>query len=162
MKGLTPWTALGFLVGLAMGCTTAAIVAQEDAPPPEISTVDLTKTGAVVPLENATVLYTPNGKASIHKYVTGKEAFFGRLEMAAGGKVPEHRDPTEEYIYILQGSGTLTLNDSPHEAKPGTLIYMPAGSKVSYQNGPEKLVAIQVFANPGPEAKYNQWSPTKP
>jgi hypothetical protein len=34
---------------------------------------------------------------------------------------------------------------------------MPPGALVSFENGPETLVAIQVFAGPEPAAKYDAW-----
>lgn len=99
----------------------------------------------------------PSGKASIHIFAQGENAFVGRLELAAGAKVPEHRDATEEYIHILEGSGVITIDDQKHAVGPGATVYMPANAKVSYQNGDAKLVAIQVFAGPAPAAKYEQW-----
>lgn len=73
-------------------------------------------------------------------------AFVGKPELAAGGEVPEHRDPTEEYIHILSGGGEFTIDGVVHEVGPGTTIYMPPGALVRFKNGPTPLVAIQVFA----------------
>jgi quercetin dioxygenase-like cupin family protein len=99
----------------------------------------------------------PNGKAWITIYARGENAFIGRLELVAGAKVPEHKDATEEYIHIVHGRGKITIDGKATEVGPGTTIFMPAGAKVSYENGPEKLTAIQVFAGPGPSAKYVDW-----
>jgi quercetin dioxygenase-like cupin family protein len=97
------------------------------------------------------------GAAQIWALARGQNAFLGKLEMAPGGKVPEHRDPTEEYIHILSGAGKFTIDGQSHEVGPGTTIYMPPGALVSFENGPEPLVAIQVFAGPEPAAKYDAW-----
>jgi quercetin dioxygenase-like cupin family protein len=113
--------------------------------------------GTVTQVGKAAKRAVPSGKASIEILARGKNAFLGRLEMAGDGKVPEHRDPTEEYIHILEGTGTLYMEDEAHSVSPGTTIFMPAGAKVRFENGPKPLVALQVFAGPGPSAKYESW-----
>ena len=45
------------------------------------------------------------------------------------------------------------------QVKAGDTVFMKAGARVSYQNGPAKMVAIQVFAGPAPADKYQQWKP---
>ena len=100
--------------------------------------------------------------ADVYLLARGDNAFIGRLEMAPGGEVPEHRDPTEEYIHILEGGGTFSIDDRTYSVGPGSTIYMPANAKVSFKNGETKLVAIQVFAGPGPASKYEAWTPVTP
>ena len=101
----------------------------------------------------------PTGKAQITKLAGGENAFVGKLVMEGGGKVPLHRDATEEYIYILQGWGAITIDGKTSNVGPNTMIYMPANAEVSFEGGPEKLVALQVFAGPKPAEKYDQWAP---
>ena len=158
----SPWIILGFMLGLGLGCVTTAAVAQPDPPapppssappPPPESVAQVVSAGESDPRE------APGGKAMIMRYVTGKNAFVGRLQMEVGGAVPEHQDPTEEYIFVLSGSGEMTINGQVHTVRPNTAIFMPAGATVSYKNGPERLDAIQIFAGPGPEAKYDAWTP---
>lgn len=101
----------------------------------------------------------PNGKAHIDLLARGQNAFIGRLEMVPNAAVPEHQDPTEEYIYVLEGTGTMTMDGQTFEVGPGSVIFMPAFAKVKFQNGPAKMVAVQVFAGPAPADKYNAWTP---
>tara|TARA_B100000674_G_C37789598_1_gene891082 strand:+ start:169 stop:654 length:486 start_codon:yes stop_codon:yes gene_type:complete len=108
-------------------------------------------------IEETEVRDVPSGKASIRFLAEGQEAFVGLLRMDGGGKVPEHRDASEEYIHILKGSGTMFLDDKPHAIKPGTTIFMPKGVKVRYENGPDELMAIQIFAGPESATKYQSW-----
>ncbi|MCA9716883.1 MAG: cupin domain-containing protein [Myxococcales bacterium] len=124
-----------------------------DAKPPEGPPLEPTVQG----LDAAPHRQAPNGKADIWMLARGHNAFIGKLELAAGGAVPEHRDPTEEYLHVLEGSGTLHIDDVEHAIGPGTTIFMPANAKVRYQNGDARLVALQVFAGPGPAAKYDGW-----
>ena len=96
--------------------------------------------------------------ADVYLLAQGDNAFIGKLEMAPGGEVPEHRDATEEYIHILAGGGVFKIDGEAHTVGPGTTIYMPANALVSFKNGDTRLVAIQVFAGPGPAVKYEAWT----
>jgi quercetin dioxygenase-like cupin family protein len=101
----------------------------------------------------------PPGTATVAELARGANAFVARLEMAPNAAVPEHRDADEEYIHVLEGHGTMWIDGTAHEVTPGTTIYMPAHATVRFQNGDERLVAIQVFAGPGSAAKYERWTP---
>lgn len=101
----------------------------------------------------------PNGKARVTILARGHEAFVARLEMDPGAAVPEHRDATEEYIHVLEGSGTITIDDREHPLAAGDTVYMPADAKVSFRNGDAPLQGLQVFAGPEPAAKYDAWTP---
>ena len=83
-----------------------------------------------------------------------KNAFVGQLTVPAGGKVPLHQDETEEYIYVLSGAGTIWIDGQKHSIKKEDLVYMPAKAKVRFENGKKPLKALQIFAGPGPEKKY--------
>ena len=100
------------------------------------------------------------GKAQITLLGEGREAFIGLLKLAAGVPVPKHRDPTEEYLYILSGSGEITINGVTHSLRKGSAVYMPAGAEVSFKNGTIPLEAFQVFAGPSSAEKYQAWTPS--
>jgi quercetin dioxygenase-like cupin family protein len=112
-------------------------------------------------LDNAPQKVSPSGQARITLLAQGHNAFVGKLELAAHAQVPEHQDPTEEYIHVLSGRATMTMNGQQYEIGPGTTIYMPAYATVSVQNGPEPLVGLQVFAGPEPARKYDAWQPVQ-
>lgn len=112
----------------------------------------------VVPLAEAPRATAPHGKASITHLARGRNAYLGMLEMDAGGSVPNHRDPTEEFIHVLEGGGTMTIDGQTFEISAGVTIYMPAEAEVSFQNGPTPMRAIQVFAGPEPATKYDAWT----
>ena len=104
----------------------------------------------------------PSGKAAIKMLAEGRNAFVGQLWLAPGGKVPLHKDPTEEYIFIVSGGGQMTINGQTTAVKSGHMIYMPAGAEVTFQNGPEPLVALQIFSGPASAEKYGKWSLKQP
>ena len=83
-----------------------------------------------------------------------KNAFLGHLTIPAHGKVPLHRDSTEEYLFILKGAGKIWIDGKMHNIKVKDTIFMPSGVEVRFENGSEPLEALQVFARPGPEKKY--------
>ena len=141
---------LGFGLGACATAATQTLASEEPTPAP--ATV-----GAVTPAGDAVTKTAPSGKATITILAQGDNAFVGRLEMEADGAVPEHRDATEEYIHILEGTGTITIEGQDHDVAPGTTIYMPANALVTYKNGPSKLVALQIFAGPEPAKKYDAW-----
>lgn len=138
---------LFLLVALSFGVAHAA----PEAPP----------TSGVRPLAQTQKQKTPNGAARIAHLAEGRNAYVGKLTLAPGFTVPEHADATEEYLHILQGGGTITIDGKAQPVKAGDTIYMAAGATVSFVNGPEPLVAIQVFAGPAPAKKYANWAADK-
>lgn len=99
----------------------------------------------------------PHGKARVWALAEGDNAWVGRLELAPGAAVPKHRDPTEETIVVLSGFGKITIDGETTDIGPGDAVKMPAQAEVSYKNGTQWLIAVQVFAGPAPAAKYDAW-----
>lgn len=86
-----------------------------------------------------------------------KAAFFAHLTLPANSKVAEHRDASEEYLYFLEGKGTIWINDKKYDVDEKDLVYMPANSKVRFEAGDRPVRLIQVFAPLGSEKKYDTW-----
>ena len=110
----------------------------------------------------APVKWAPSGSARIKMLARGENAFVGMLRMDAGAAVPEHQDSTEEYIVVVEGSGTITIDGNSREISAGDAVYMPAEATVSYENGAAPMRALQVFAGPDPAKKYQKWLDEKP
>jgi quercetin dioxygenase-like cupin family protein len=115
----------------------------------------------VIHMEDAEARMPESGKAKITFLARGANAFIGKLELDGGGKVPVHRDATEEFIHVLKGTGTISIDGVEYALRPGSTVYMPANAEVHYANGPDRLEAIQVFAGPEPAAKYDGWGPAE-
>lgn len=111
----------------------------------------------VVDFERAPLRVAPHGKARVRLLARGENAFVGRLEIDPGVTLPPHRDPTEEYVHVLAGSGVVSIDGVETAVGPGATIYMPADALVSYRNGPETAVVLQIFAGPTPAERYRQW-----
>ena len=101
----------------------------------------------------------PNDLGQVAMLLQGENAFVAQLQLSPLAEIPPHRDETEEYIVIIEGGGTLLVDGRSFQLRPGSAVLMPANSEVSYANGPETLVAIQVFAGPAPAKKYETWTP---
>lgn len=148
-----PLLLAAFVLG---ACTTLAVqssASRDDELPP----TDSGEPPTVIALSEAPRATAQNGKASITHLARGRNAYLGMLHMEAGAAVPTHRDPTEEYIHVLEGGGTMVIDGQTFEIAAGTTIYMPTNAEVSFQNGPTPMRAIQVFAGPEPAAKYDTW-----
>ena len=172
----TAWTALGaFVLGACVTAAAQSVASGPDATAPAADPATATATGApttselpqpgvastaatFVTLEQANSGTNPPGSATIQHLARGENAYVGRLRLAANAAVPTHRDPTEEYIHVLSGHGTMTLDGALYEVVPGMTIYMPANAEVSFQNGDEEMVGLQVFAGPEPAGKYAGWT----
>lgn len=152
----SPWSLLGMFV---LGACASVAVQTAAAPPTTEAAPTKGTEVRVLALADAPRAIAPTGSASITHLARGHNAYLGKLEMAPGGTVPIHRDPTEEFIHVLAGNGTMMIEDREYTIDPGTTIYMPAGVEVSYRNGDQPMIAIQVFAGPEPASKYQTWSP---
>src|SRR5690606_7147166 len=91
---------IAFLLG---ACTTAAVQSTASAPAePQPPVATESQRSAVVRLDTAERRESPDGTGNITILARGNNAFLGKLELASGAAVPEHRDATEEYIHVVQ------------------------------------------------------------
>ena len=82
------------------------------------------------------------------------------VEIKPGQVLPKHYHPGEEYIYVLEGGGEITIDGRAFPLSPGSGVFMPANAEVSFkatQDGRTRV--LQVFAPRGPESKYDAWAP---
>jgi quercetin dioxygenase-like cupin family protein len=154
-----------FVLGACTSVAASSVAAPEQREPdstsgPIPSPTSSPETHAtVIDLAAAPSATAPSATATITHLARGQNAYLGLLRMDADAAVPVHRDPTEEYIHVLEGGGVMIIDGERHTITAGTTIFMPANAEVSFQNGAEPMVAIQVFAGPDPAAKYDAWQP---
>ena len=86
------------------------------------------------------------------------EVYVGRLEGTA--PVAEHDHATSwEVLCAIEGSGTFTLDGIPKHIAGPVVVAVPPGRKHSWQpDAGAKLVAVQVYAPPGPEQRFKALS----
>lgn len=111
----------------------------------------------VVTLSQVPSSTAPHGKASVQRLAEGQHAFVGRLVLEPNVAIPLHRDASEETIHVVEGTGTLTIDGKSFAIGPGATAFMPAMAEVRFENGPDRLVALQVFAGGDSQRKYDGW-----
>ena len=60
--------------------------------------------------------------------IEGERMMFALAHMAAGTGAEAHSHPNEQWIYVLKGTFAGDVAGTPFEAKPGTLVYIPANT----------------------------------
>lgn len=119
--------------------------------------------GVVIDRESRPVHVIGEGKAGARilldaELVPGlKEAAMTELVMLPGAQVPEHsHDHAAELIYILTGSGRMTMDGKEMMVRAGMAIYIPAGVKHSLviDTKVEPMRALQVYTPGGPEQRF--------
>ena len=82
------------------------------------------------------------------------DVYVGRIEGTA--PVAEHDHATSwEVLCAIEASGTFTLDGVPKHIAGPQIIAVPPGRKHSWQPDPgSRLVAVQVYAPPGPEQRF--------
>jgi len=127
-----------------------------------LAAAGVTREATIVSADTGTARVNAPKTAQAVMLADGLEAYVGLLSLEPEATVPEHRDASEEFIYVIEGSGVIHINGSETEIGPGMAIYMPANSLVKYENGNETLTALQVFAGPESAEKYQQWDEIRP
>ncbi|MCP3140054.1 cupin domain-containing protein [Pyxidicoccus xibeiensis] len=81
------------------------------------------------------------------------------LELQPGGEVPEHVHATSaELLYIEDGAADMVVSGQKLRVAKGDAVYIPAGEKHSARVVSQDVAfrAVQVYAGPGPEARFTQ------
>src|SRR5471030_2548404 len=60
--------------------------------------------------------------------VEGDRMIVGLMRMTAGTGAEPHSHPKEQWIYVLEGTFRATINGKQIEAKPGSVVYIPANT----------------------------------
>ncbi len=78
------------------------------------------------------------------------------LRLATGAKVPEHVHATEtELLYVLAGSGTITVAGTAVAVTPTSVIQIPPNTKHAFAVS-EDFKALQVYTPAGPEQRFKK------
>ena len=60
--------------------------------------------------------------------VEGDRMIIGLMRMPAGTGAEAHSHPNEQWIYILEGTFKGEIEGKPFEARPGSVVYIPANA----------------------------------
>jgi quercetin dioxygenase-like cupin family protein len=110
---------------------------------------------AVKPLKTG----TKYGPATIFldaQTVKGTPMAASILELGAGAKVAEHVHANEtEMLYILEGSGTMTINGQDVAVTPTSVVQIPPNTKHAFA-ATTAVRAVQIYTPPGPEQRFKK------
>lgn len=79
---------------------------------------------------------------------TGSEHLaVGTQQVMAGTGIPVHRHlEMDEAFYVLEGSGTLSLNDVPHPFEKGATIYIPRMTWHGFANPDHEVLMLWIVS----------------
>jgi quercetin dioxygenase-like cupin family protein len=72
------------------------------------------------------ILGGPDYSTAAGACVEGDRMIVGLMRMAAGTGAEPHSHPNEQWLYILEGTFQAKIGDKQLEAKPGSVLYVPA------------------------------------
>lgn len=78
------------------------------------------------------------------------------LSFDPGAAVPEHAHAQEEEVlFMVEGTGTLTVSGKSVSVGPGTALRIPAGARHAFEvTSPTPVKAVQFYSPPGPEQRF--------
>ena len=122
----------------------------------------VTGEGQVVRAGSAQTFRSPDGLATIELLLEppdGSASYLGRAVFHPGARAPVHRHPeSEELVYVLSGSGTMTLGEATLAVEKGMALRIPAGVPHSFTvGGEEPMEIVQVYSPGGPEQRFRAW-----
>jgi quercetin dioxygenase-like cupin family protein len=75
--------------------------------------------------------------------------------LQGGLEVPLHTHSSAEVLFVLSGTGLVQGIGAAQEVKPGSTIYIPAGTVHGFKHtGEEPGEVLQLYAPGGPEARF--------
>ena len=74
--------------------------------------------------------------------VEGERMIVGLMRMTAGTGAEPHSHPNEQWIYVLEGTFQATIDGKQIDAKPGSVVYIPANKIHSGRATPESDVVF--------------------
>jgi len=81
----------------------------------------------------------------------------GTQQLPKGSGIPLHRHlDKDEVFYVLEGRGSVTLNDVRHSCEKGGAIFIPKNTWHSFSSPDQELVLLWVMAPPGLEGFFRE------
>ena len=81
----------------------------------------------------------------------------GTQQVMAGSGIPVHRHwQMDEAFYVLEGGGTLTLNDVPHTFEKGATIFIPRNTWHGFANPGRELLLMWIVCPAGLDGFFRE------
>ena len=82
---------------------------------------------------------------------------FGTQQVTLGAGIPVHRHlRMDEAFYVLEGSGTVTLNDVPHTFEKGGTIFIPRNNWHGFSNPDHELLLLWIMSPAGLDGYFRE------
>lgn len=65
-----------------------------------------------------------------------------RFDVKAGGNTPHHRHDFEHEVFVLEGAGTLKVEDREEDLKEGDVVFIPADVKHQFVNDRDETLSF--------------------
>ena len=90
--------------------------------------------------------------------IRGSKGFaMGTQQIPVGTGIPTHRHfEMNEAFYVIEGRGTVILNDVRHPIEKGSTIFIPKNTWHGFENADYELVLLWVVEPPGLEAFFRE------
>lgn len=81
----------------------------------------------------------------------------GTQQVKAGSGIPVHRHlQMDEAFYILEGEGSILLDDVRHSFQKGATIFIPANHWHGFENPEKELLLLWLMAPPGLDGFFRE------
>lgn len=81
----------------------------------------------------------------------------GTQQVTRAAGIPVHRHfEMDEAFYVLEGSGTVTLNDVPHNFEKGTTVFIPKNTWHGFQNPNHELLLLWITMPAGLDGFFRE------
>jgi quercetin dioxygenase-like cupin family protein len=81
----------------------------------------------------------------------------GTQQVTRGAGIPVHRHlEMEEAFYVLEGSGTVTLNDARHTFEKGATVFIPRNTWHGFDNPEQELLFLWIVAPAGLDGFFRE------
>jgi quercetin dioxygenase-like cupin family protein len=81
----------------------------------------------------------------------------GTQQVPAGGRIPIHRHAQmDEVFYVVEGSGTFILNETPLSVEKGATVFIPRGAWHGFEKGDKEMLLLWAVVPPGLEGMFRE------
>ncbi len=116
---------------LIVSCTTNG---EETNPQPDTTTSSFSRSIEALAIEN---LFRDSLALA-----NDVEAVVSYLEIPANSSLPPHYHPGEEFVYLIEGSGVVTINDSSWTVESGQFQKIPFKAPHSFRTEDDPAVLV--------------------
>lgn len=81
----------------------------------------------------------------------------GTQQVTCGAGIPVHRHLSmDESFYVLNGAGTVSLNEVPHAFEKGATIFIPRNTWHGFENPDHELLLLWIAAPAGLDSFFRE------